>query len=254
MIERTFEVSGPADLDVSLSSGALTVESGPPGSVSVTVEAPTMEGWRLDQSGDSITVSYERALIGRGGRARIRVIAPERSSLKANSASADIRARLPLDRVAIATASGEVLLGDVGSLAVKTASGDVDVGVVSRDLAVRSASGDIHSVRVDGDASLTTASGDMHIETAAGAVSASSASGDLEVDVYLGEDIEAATMSGDVVVGLPPGRRVNLKANTLSGSVRLPERRTSGESAGGPTVDIGLKSVSGDLTIRRVEP
>ncbi len=253
MIEQTFAVTGPADIDVSLTSGALLVESGPPDSVAVTIDASSTEGWRLHQSGNSISISYERALIGRGGRARIRIVAPETSSLKANTASADIRARLALDRAALATASGEVLLEDAGSLAIKTASGDVTVGKVDRDLAVRSASGDIRVDRVEGDASLTTASGDMHVEQAGGSFSASSASGDLYVGAYLGDDLEVGTMSGDVTVGLPTGRRVTLKANTLSGSVRLPERKSNGQTSG-PTVEVGLKSVSGDLTIRRVEP
>lgn len=252
MIEQTFAVTGPADLDISLASGSLVVEGGDAETVTVVIDAQNTDGWRIHQSGDSITVSYERSLVGRGGRTRIRVVAPEMSSLKANSASADIRARLTLGRAAINTASGEVLLDDVGSVAVKTASGDVSAKSVEGDLTVRSASGDIRVSRVEGDVSLTTASGDVDIDHVGGSLSASSASGDIHVGAYQGDDLEAATMSGDVVVGLPRGRRVKLKANTLSGSVRLPDRRPGSDSSG-PTVDVGLKSVSGDLTILRVE-
>jgi len=253
VIEQTYAVTGPADLDISLASGSLVMEAGAADSVTVVIDAQNTDGWRIHQSGDSITVSYERSLVGRGGRTRIRVIAPEMSSLKANSASADIRARLALGRAAINTASGEVLLGDVGSIAVKTASGDVSADSVEGDLSIRSASGDIRVSRVGGDVSLTTASGDVDLDHVEGSLSASSASGDIHVGAYRGDDLEAATMSGDVVVGLPGGRRVKLKANTLSGSVRLPDRRPGSDSSG-PTVEVSLKSVSGDLTIRRVEP
>lgn len=252
MIEQTFSVTDVADLEISVPTGSLTVESGPTGTVEVTVDTKNSEGWRLSQTGDSIFVGYERGTIGSGGRARVRVVAPEGSSLKVSTASGSVRAQLELNRVTVNTASGDVYLEDARSVAIKTASGDVVLGNVGDEITVRSASGDVRVSTVGGAAGLTTASGDISIERARGPLSVTSASGDLRLGVYLGDDLEAATMSGDLTVGLPAGRTVKLRANTLSGSVRLPERRPT-ESSSGPTVSIGLKSVSGDLTIRRVE-
>lgn len=252
MREETFTLSGPADLDISVPSGSLVVESGSSGSARVSIDTSQPDAWRVHQSGDSITISYERGIVGRGGRARVRVIVPDRSSLKANTAAADVRATLELDRAVLATASGDVVLGDAASASIKSASGDIQIGRIESDLSLRSASGDVRIDEVGGSAALTTASGNVTVQTARGPLAASSASGDLRLGAYLGEDLEGSTMSGDLDIGLPSGRSVKLKATTLSGSVRLPERRQTQSPAGRP-VSVNLKSVSGDITIRRVD-
>src|SRR5690606_30388319 len=125
VIEQTFSVSGPAELDISFPSGSLAIESGLPGRVAIYLDTKDPEAWRVEQSGDTIIVAFERGFPSRGGRARIRVVTPERSALRAKSASGDIAARVELGKVTVNTASGEVELGDVASAAIKTASGDV---------------------------------------------------------------------------------------------------------------------------------
>lgn len=254
MIEQNFAVDSNPEVEISCSSGSVIVESGAPGTVEITIDSRHPEGWTVRQSGNSITISYERSFLefDRGGRARIRVVAPDGSTLRVNSASADIRASLDLDRVTIASASGDVQLGDVATADLKTASGDIILGHVARDLTARSASGDIRVESVGGQTSVTTASGDVAVGRAEGSLSASSASGDLRVTRYLGDDLESSTMSGDLAIGLPAGRTVKLSARTLSGAVRLPDRKPSNASEG-PPVSIRLKSVSGDITIRRLD-
>lgn len=252
MIEQTFSVSGPTDLDVSVSSGSIVVEAGPPGSVEITVDTNRPDIWRLIQHGDSIGVSTEKTGFGRGDRARIRVVAPEGSSLRAAAASAEVRARLSLERVTVASASGDVLLGDAVSANVKTASGNISLGSVQDDLTVRSASGDLRLRKVGGPASITTASGGITIEMAAGSFRASSASGDIRVDHYLGDDAEASTMSGEIGLGLPSGIGVSLNAKTLSGKVHLPEKRKAPASPD-RQVSLRLRSVSGDIRIHRAD-
>lgn len=252
MIEQTFSVSGPAELEISFPSGSLTVESGSPGRVEVYLDSKDPDAWRVEQSGDTVIVAFDRGFPTRGGRARIRVVTPERSALKAKSASADITARAELGKVAVNTASGEVELGNVASASIKTASGDVVLGRVDGELTIRSASGDVRAEDVAGALSITTASGYARFGRVGGPMSVSSASGDVSVAAYAGEDLEMATMSGDLDVGLLAGRIVKLRANTLSGSVHLPEAR-SAPTGTGPEVSVSLKSVSGDLRIRRVE-
>lgn len=252
MIKEAFSVEGPAEIEISASSGSVTVEAGPPGSVEVEVDTRQPEAWRVHQSGTTISISYERGLIDRGGRARVRVVAPERSSLNAYTASADVRTMLYLTRVSVATASGDIVLGDSDSASLKTASGDVTLGEVETDLAARSASGDVKVRTVGGRASLTTVSGDVIADRVDGDLAVSTASGDVRVQRYLGEDFEASTISGDVAVGLPSGRTVKLQAKTLSGSVRLPDRKQS-TGGNGPEVSVRLKSVSGDIRITRTQ-
>lgn len=252
MIEEAFSVDGPAEIEISASSGSVTVETGPAGTVEVEVDTRQPEAWRVHQSGTTISVTYERGLIDRGGRARVRVVAPERSSVSAYTASADLRTMSYLTRASVATASGDIILAATNSASVKTASGDVTVGDVERDLTARSASGDVMARTVGGRASLTTVSGDVIAERVDGQLAVSTASGDVRIERYMGEDFEASTISGDVTVGLPSGRTVKLQAKTLSGSVRLPDRKQS-TGGSGPEVSLRLKSVSGDIRISRLE-
>src|SRR5690606_24192751 len=104
-------------------------------------------------------------------------------------------------------------------------------------LTIRSASGDVRAQEVGGALSVTTASGDVRVERVEGPMSVSSASGDVSLGVYAGDDLEMATMSGDLDVGLLPGRVVKLRANTLSGSVQLPQVRSTPTEAG-PEVSV----------------
>jgi hypothetical protein len=116
----------------------------------------------------------------------------------------------------VATASGDVELGRVaGEAVVKTASGDVRVREGGRGVSVSTASGDqrIESV-VAGGVTLKSASGDIEVGVARGStvwVDARSLSGDTRSDLELGGEepaaddaplveLHAMTMSGDVSV------------------------------------------------------
>lgn len=253
MIVESFAVDGPADLDVSVPAGSLVIDPGPPGSVIVEVDTSRPDNWHVGQSGNYIWVHHEQWSLGRSGRARVRIVAPPGSSLNARVASADVRISVRLDRVNVTAASGDVEIGETSNLSVKTASGDVRIVSVEKDLEVRSASADVTVGPVGGSASITSASGDVTIESAGGPLTVTTASGDLRIRRYEGEELQASTMSGILRVGLPAGRTVKLDAKTLSGSVRLPERRPS-TGATSMSVALRLKSVSGDIVIDRLEP
>lgn len=252
MIQERFSVEGPTGIEVVTSSGSVVVEEGAPGSVEVEVDTRQPDAWRVRQTGTTVHVSYERGLAARGGRARVRIVAPAGSSLDVTTASADVRVIPELARTSVATASGDIYLGDCASASLKTASGEVRVGTVNGDLVARSASGDIRIREVGGRAGLTTVSGDVQVERVDGDLVVSTASGDVRIGRYAGEDLEASTISGDLWLGMPRGRTVKLDAKTLSGSVRLPERKQP-SSAPGPMVSLRLKSVSGDIRITRLD-
>lgn len=253
MIDETFSIAGQADLDISFPAGSLLVEPGPIGSVQVTVDTNHPEEWNVRQSGNSVIVSYESVGFGRGGRARVRVVAPEDSAVRAKTASADIRVQLRARRASLSSASGDVSLAAAGEAALNTASGDIGSGPIEGDLSAKSASGSIRLRHVGGDVSATTASGDITVQEASGRLQMNSASGDLRVVAFHGDDLQANTMSGDLVVGLPTGRRVTLSARTLSGRVNLPEKRQTDRTGTQQNVSVSMKSVSGDITISRLD-
>ena len=119
--------------------------------------------------------------------------------------------------MAVNVASAEVnLRGDLGAVRVRSASSDITVEGASR-VEAHSASGDVR-IQTAGEAQVSSASGDIRIGSVSGALSASSA-------------------SGDVIAELVGGRA---EVGTTSGDIRL--RRCDGD-------DIGVKTVSGDVTI-----
>jgi DUF4097 and DUF4098 domain-containing protein YvlB len=98
-----------------------------------------------------------------------------------------------------------------------------------------------------------SASGDVAVEEAAGDVSLTSASGDLRVGRMGEGSVQAKTMSGDVEVGVTPGKRVWLDLSSVSGRMESQLTDDDGAAGDGPAqVSLSLRSVSGDLRIRRV--
>lgn len=250
MIERHIEVGAGPSIEVRLPAGSLVLDEGPPGIVAVTLDTDRPEDWRVEQSGDTVVVAFERSGFMAGGRATVRISTPPGAHLKAETAAASLSARVELGEVAVSTASGDVRLQSVGSLTVKTASGDVVVAHIGGDLAAKSASGEIEAGMITGSAAITTASGDVDIEQVEGDFAANSASGDIRVKNYLGEDLEVRTMSGDITFGVPSGTSLKLTAKTMSGDVRMPERRHSHQEATRHAA-ARVRSVSGDIRLQR---
>jgi hypothetical protein len=98
---------------------------------------------------------------------RLRVQAPERSALRATTASGDLRTRGPLGAVEVKSASGDVELDEVDALEAKVASGDVEVDQVVGEARIDSASGDVEIGEVGGGVTVRTASGDQVVRSVA---------------------------------------------------------------------------------------
>jgi DUF4097 and DUF4098 domain-containing protein YvlB len=153
-----------------------------------------------------------------------------------HTASGDIRARGRLGDVKTHVASGDVGLQRVdGGLDAHSASGDVEVGLVHGDASIHSASGDLLIRRSDAGVDVRTASGDVTVEDAGGG------------------PVRVHSASGDVRIGVRPGRRVAVDVRTVSGEARseIPLDDTGGEGGDAPLVEIKVNGVSGDVQIVR---
>lgn len=251
--EQGFDVAGTATVSVSVKSGSVDVRTGSPGRVRVVLDGEDTDGWDVSQLGDAISVEPQRRSSWRIRSVRVLVEVPDSTHLAVTSASADVQVAGRLGHVRVKTASGTVRTGDAALLDVQTASGDARAGSVDASAEFASASGDVFVERVGGRLSVSTASGDVIVANAQDDVEIGSASGDIRVERYEGDDIAVKTISGDVAVGLPSGIRVEPDIRTLSGRTTLPE--PAAPSAGDEprrVVRVGLRTVSGDIAIRRV--
>lgn len=251
MSSRIFQVGTSPAIDLRVSAGRLDLVSSPPGVIEIEVSGTGADYVAVDQNGDTISIREERHFFG-GRTVNIRAAVPEGTHLEAVVASLDVFARVPMGRVVSRTASGDLDLGTVYSIEVKSASGDVKIDTCSDRCEISSASGDLRVHVVEGDLAVSSASGDISAGQVKGRVEAKTVSGDVRVACCAGGQIGIASMSGDVTVGIPKGTRVEAEIDSLSGDVTLP-RKSIDDKAPTRSARLRAKTVSGDIKIDRVD-
>jgi DUF4097 and DUF4098 domain-containing protein YvlB len=270
-MQKSFAVTGPAELEVRLNSGEIEIEAVDDAtSVDVELIAYDEESQLLvDEARVELREHHGRPqvvvdvpqkrsgfslgfLFGRQGIV-CRVRAPRDSLLNVRSKSADVSVRGTLGDVSITSASGDVGLEDIeGVLNVKSASGDIRARDVAGRVNVQTASGDVELEVVRGAVNAATVSGDLTIGEAWDSVNANTVSGDQEHGAVHQGNVALHSVSGDVQVGVRRGSKVFLDCNSVSGDTSseldmLPEA----PSGDGPLVELRVKTVSGDITITR---
>lgn len=248
--EYHFDVSGDARVIVSMPSGRVDVTpSGDGVDISISGDDELVE---VDQTGNTITVTAEKKRGIFTSSARVNVAVPPGTDFELSGASVDANVEAPLGSVRSKTASGDIDLGRVRSLSVRSASGDVRVDAIDRDCDIALASGDLFAGNVEGDLSGSVASGDVRVESVGGRVSVKSASGDIRIDRVSGTETNIKSMSGTVAVGIARGTRVNVNMNTLSGEIYTPKSSSDGVEPV-RTMRLNVKTVSGDIHISRAD-
>jgi DUF4097 and DUF4098 domain-containing protein YvlB len=222
-------------LTIELPSGSVEVRSVESSALTVHLDTDQPDEWEVSQFGDSVSVRAPRRRGLRSRSAKVYVEAPTGTHVDINAASADIALSGTLGEVRVRSASGDVRAGTLDRLDASTASGDIRVGIVHGRLTASTASGDIRADRVGDD------------------IDAGTASGDVRVDCCDGSSIDAKTVSGDIQLGLPAGIRVEPDIGTMTGRTNLPKAAGSSPAVEPRrTVRVRLRSVSGDITIERV--
>jgi len=135
---------------------------------------------------------------------------------------------------------------------IQSVSGDIRADVVGGDMEITTASGDVSATRVEGTTSIRGASADVTLEEAEGPVHLNTASGDIRVGAVRGAELHANSASGDVMVGVPTGTKVWLDLNTVSGSTASDLQMTGEPVSDGPVATVQVRTISGDIQIRRV--
>ncbi len=256
MRREVFTVSRTVTFELVTGSGDVEVLASGGDEVIVELRGGPETGYTVEMNGSDLVV---RPPIKRSGKRRF--------------ASTDVKLYVPDDAAGeIRVASGDVIVGtEVGELNVASASGDIRVNAtVLRDFFAKSASGDVKTRRVGGHVFIATASGGAIIEDVGGDLTFNSASGDLRagavagmieikavsadvfIDAVSGHTVRARTLSGDVRLGIPPGRTVDLDMQTLSGEVVNRLTKSDGGGDRKTSLAISVKTVSGNLKLESV--
>ena len=206
---------------------------------------------------------------GRNPRLDVRALVPARSRVDVDVKSADVQLAGQLGLVAVSTASGDVAIEHAAELQVRTASGDVACRSVDGSASVNTASGDVRVDVVSGSAELATASGDVSVSHVLGDARVRSASGDVgpregrrfgdradgvwrrPCRLRPARAVEIDTASGDVEIGVAAGTAAWLDVQALSGSVSSALDAADAPDDDAETVAIHAHTLSGDVRVRR---
>ncbi len=239
--EKTLQVSGTVELEVTSGSGNITVHQGGAGSVYVSAKIHGNSGsWlfgggnieerihRIEQNppvvqqGNSIHIGkIEDRELTRNISIDYDVTVPAQTHLNSYSGSGDL------------TISGLEL-----PVTAKTGSGNVTVERVSADSRVSSGSGDLTINSVKGILYAQTGSGNIRADGIAGDAFVDTGSGDIQVRQSAGGSVKAQTGSGNIKL---QGIKGGLRADAGSGNI---------QAEGEPTADWRLGAGSGNVTLR----
>jgi len=257
-----FPTPRPVNAVVKLASGALEITAEARDTAVVEVEPygdgpgshEAAEQTKVDFHGDTLTVTApEGGWLGRRSAAILVTIrVPLDSSLRLRAASANTACRGRFAAVDVNGASGDVYFEHVtGDAKVRIASGDVTAGQVDGELQVGGAAGDVSARRVGGLFDANLASGNVEVGEADADVSAKTASGSVLIGAAQRGTVKVRTTSGAVSVGVRSGTGVWLDLGTVSGHTRNDLDMSAGGDASGHDLSLDVRTVSGDIDIRR---
>jgi Putative adhesin len=265
-MRRTFDdLTGPLSLDLRVPAGSVAVDAVETSQLEVELE-PLNDAARdaleavvveLRHRGEGqelvVHVPERRGLgfFGRGPEFGLLVRCPEGASVRSTSASADFEGRGMLGSLEVKAASGDVAADRVsGEAKVQTASGDVELGTVAGRTIIQTASGDVAVERAEQAVRAQLVSGDLVIRDALDSIDATTVSGDQRLEAVSAGSITLQSVSGDINVGVRPGRNVWMDVRSLSGDTSSRLTATDEPSGGDePVVELRIKSVSGDVEI-----
>jgi len=275
--QRTFQVSGPVDLEAFTRSGDITVRSGAAGSVSIIGRIHVSDRWfnggkkaeveqleknpPLRQSGNSIRIDYVNV---HDISIDYEITAPAETTVRTRTGSGDQRLEGLHGNMDLESGSGDMRLRDLtGEIRTRTGSGNVESVKISGPFSAHAGSGDIRLEESGvGDVNVHTGSGNITLNGVNGALHAEAGSGDITVGGMEAGAWEVRTGSGNVGLRLPSQAAFDLDLSTSSGTIVVDEpvtttvqgrvqesrRSISGKVRGGGPM-IQVHTGSGDISI-----
>jgi DUF4097 and DUF4098 domain-containing protein YvlB len=276
--EKTFQVSGPVDLEVQTRSGDIIVRNGPAGSVAIRAKIFVPDRWLagnrhgevaeieqhppLRQDGNSIHVDYVNA---RDISVDYEITVPADTAVRAHTGSGDQIIEGVHGNADLQSGSGDMKLARLtGEIRLQTGSGNVRAHEIAGPVRGGAGSGDIEVEETGaGDIDLHTGSGNITVRGIQGAFHAEAGSGDITAEGTQTGPWEIRTGSGNVHVRLPANAAFDANLSTSSGTldvdapitmtvqgrVQETHKQISGKVRGGGPM-LTLRTGSGDIHIQ----
>ena len=199
--EKTFQVSGPVDLEVQTHSGDIIVRSGPAGSVSIRGKIYVGDHWLFGSRQTDVSGIEQNPPLRQDGN-NIRI-----DYVNVRDISVDYEIVVPTDT----------------TIRTHTGSGDQTIEGTHGNLELQSGSGDVKLSRLTGEIRLQTGSGDVRAREISGAIRGGTGSGNMEVEEVGSGNVDLRTGSGNVTAR---GIQGEFRAEAGSGDITAQGRKT----------------------------
>lgn len=276
--DRTLQVSGPVNLDLTTGSGEVIIKAGGSNQVVIHGRVHSNNDWfggsaegvvhsvasnpPIEQNGSTIRIGYNLPEDAkRHVSISYEVTVPADTTLQAGSGSGEISVSGVRSPVKLHTGSGDIRAQDLGpQSSVSTGSGNIHAETVAAPFTAGTGSGEIQAdLTGSGDVDVHTGSGGIRLRGVKGGLRARTGSGNIGADGEVKGPWQLHSGSGNIQMALSSGGGFNLDAHTSSGSIHsdLPimVQGTLGRHelkgavrGGGPEVEVSTGS--GDVDIR----
>jgi DUF4097 and DUF4098 domain-containing protein YvlB len=253
---RSFNVSGPVDLNLENGSGGVTVRRGAPGKVEVNAKMRATNWFSsaneqikkleqnppVEQSGNTIRI-YRPEPRDTFNRVSITydITVPEDTSVKSSTGSGSQTIDGVNGPVYARSGSGSLHLTSIGSqVEAKTGSGSIELEGIKGSADIETGSGSVRANGVSGGSKIRTGSGGIDLrQTAPGDVDAETGSGHIRLEGVEGSVHATAGSGGIDVEGRPKGQ---WEFHSGSGGIDI---RTTGDVG----LDLYAKTSSGKVNV-----
>jgi DUF4097 and DUF4098 domain-containing protein YvlB len=255
--ERSLNVSGPIELEVTTGSGNIALRAGDSSTVRVTATIRARDDSRRGaeekikalESNPPVEQSGQLIRIGRIDDPELRrhvsisyeLVVPFETRLRSKTGSGNESIDGIRGPVEASTGSGNISITNVSdTIAVKTGSGRIDLDSAKGAVRANTGSGSINARRIAGGFVGGTGSGDVALEqTAPGEVDIQTGSGGVDVGGVQGP-LRVRTGSGRITAAGQPSGAWNLHASSGNITITLPSQ---------PAFDLHARTASGRITI-----
>lgn len=256
-----YPFSEPADVDVSVAAGSVTITAAPTSTVTVRAHSGTLGRADDERLDEDLAVEFaagrlevhersRRGLRWRSGDLQVEITVPARSRCTVRTAAADVSFRGEPGPVEVQTASGDIDANvTAGPAELVTISGLIRVDELTADSTLSTASGQIQVRHAAADLAARTVSGEIEIGAADGSLTARTANGRIAIASVARGRADLNTVSGDIEVAVAPGTGLYLDLSSLTGRVTS-ELEPSGED-GGADLRLHCRSLSGTIRVAR---